>query len=126
MAETFKETFKVTSAQLVEAMSRLLREANVRRVVIKHEGRSIVEFPLTVGVIGAVFAPILAAVGALAALIGDCTLEVEREVTRDEAPGADQAAGPTQADAERQATGTADLSGAPRPPGIDEAAGPRR
>jgi hypothetical protein len=96
MAETFKETIKVTSAQLVEAVGKLLREGNVRRVVIKHEGRSIVEFPLTVGVIGAVFAPILAAVGALAALIGDCTLEVEREVGEDTTRAADGTPGTDQ------------------------------
>jgi Domain of unknown function (DUF4342) len=111
MPETFKETFKVTSAQLVEAMSRLLREANVRRVVIKHEGRPIVEFPLTVGVIGAVFAPILAAVGALAALIGDCTLEVEREVTGDAEPGGAASAGSAAAPGGNQAPGTDEAPG---------------
>ncbi len=92
MAQTFKETFKVTGAQLVEAVRKLLHEGNVRRVIIKHEGRSIIEFPLTVGVIGAVFAPILAAAGAIAALLGDCTLEVEREVP-DQPPGTDQGPG---------------------------------
>jgi len=80
MPETFKESFKVAGNQLVDAVRKLLHEGNVRRVIIKQEGRSIVEFPLTVGVIGAVFAPVLAAVGAIAAVLSECTIEVEREV----------------------------------------------
>ena len=75
---TWKESFKVTSDQLVDAVKKVLHEGNVRRVVIKQDTRTIVEFPLTVGVIGAVFAPILAAVGALAAVLTECTVEVER------------------------------------------------
>ena len=70
---TFKESFKVAADQLVDAVKKLLHEGNVRRIVIKQAGRTVVEFPLTVGVIGAVFAPILAAVGALAAVLTDCT-----------------------------------------------------
>ena len=79
MADTWKETFKVTSEQLVDAVKKVLHEGNVRRVTITHDGHSIAEFPLVVGVIGAVFAPILAAVGAIAAVITECTIEVERE-----------------------------------------------
>ena len=75
---TYKESFKVAGAQLLDAVKTLLREGNVRRVIIKQDGRTVVEFPLTVGVIGTVFAPILAAVGALAAVINECTIEVER------------------------------------------------
>ncbi len=74
----WKESFKVNGEQLVEAVKKLLHEGNVRRVIIKQDNRTIVEFPLTVGVIGAVFAPILAAVGALAAMLTECTVEVER------------------------------------------------
>jgi hypothetical protein len=77
---TFKETFKVTSAQLVDAVKKLLHEGNVRRVVIKQGAHTVAEFPLSVGVIGAVLAPILAAVAAIAALVGECTIEVERVV----------------------------------------------
>ena len=88
MPQTFKESFKVTGAQLVDAVRKLLHEGNVRRVIIKQNGRSLVEFPLTVGVIGAVFAPILAAAGAVAAIIGDCTIEVEREVEDGKGPRA--------------------------------------
>ena len=80
MPETFTESFKVAGNQLVDAVKKLLHEGNVRRVILKQEGRTVVEFPLTVGVIGAVFAPILAAVGAIAAVLSECTIEVEREV----------------------------------------------
>jgi D-aminopeptidase len=77
---TFKESFKVAGDQLVDAVRKILHEGNVRRVVIKQDGRSVAEFPLTAGVIGAVFAPVLAAVGALAAVLTECTVEVERIV----------------------------------------------
>jgi Domain of unknown function (DUF4342) len=83
---TWKESFKVKGEQLVEAVKKLLHEGNVRRVVIKQESRPIVEFPLTVGVIGSVFAPVLAAVGALAAVLTECTIEVERSDAASEAP----------------------------------------
>ena len=75
---TFTESFKVAADQLVDAIKQIIREGNVRRVIIKQDGRSIVEFPITVGVIGTVFAPMLAAAGALAAVLTDCTIEVER------------------------------------------------
>jgi hypothetical protein len=79
MAEqTWKESFKVTGEQLVAAVKQVLHEGNVRRVIIKQDARTVVEFPLTVGVIGTVLAPILAAVGALAAVLTECTIEVER------------------------------------------------
>ena len=75
---TFTESFKVATGQLVDAVKNLLHEGNVRRIVIKQDGRTVAEFPLTVGVVGAVVAPILAAVGALAAVISECTIVVER------------------------------------------------
>jgi hypothetical protein len=80
---TFKESFKVAADQLVDAVKRLLHEGNVRRIIIKQEGRTVAEFPMTVGVIGAVLAPVLAAVGALAAVLTDCTVEVERAAAAD-------------------------------------------
>jgi hypothetical protein len=83
---TFTESFRVAADQLVDAVKKLLHEGNVRRVIIKQDGRSIVEFPLTVGVIGAVLAPVLAAVGAIAAVVTDCTVEVERVVSEDSTP----------------------------------------
>ena len=79
MAErTYKESFKVAADQLVDAVKKLLHEGNVRRVIIKQDGRTIVEFPLTIGVVGTVLAPVVAAVGAIAALLTECTIEVER------------------------------------------------
>jgi aspartokinase len=56
----------------------LRQGGNIRRVVIQHEGRTVAEFPLTVGVVGVVLAPMLAAVAAIAAIIQECTVEVER------------------------------------------------
>jgi hypothetical protein len=79
------ESFKVAADQLVGALKKLVHEGNVRRVIIKQEGRTIVEFPLTVGVIGTVFAPMLAAAGALAAVVSECTIEVERTVASEAA-----------------------------------------
>lgn len=79
---TCKESFKVAGDQLVDAVKKLLHEGNVRRVIIKQDARTIAEFPLTVGVLGAMLAPMLAAVGALAAVMTECTIEVERTVTK--------------------------------------------
>ena len=76
--KTWKETIKVTGAQLVDAVRKLVHEGNVRRVIIKQGNHVVAEFPLSIGVIGVVLAPILAAAGALAAVIKDCTIEVER------------------------------------------------
>ena len=75
---SFKESFKVAADNLVDAVKKLLHEGNVRRIVIKQDGRTVAEFPVTVGVVGAVVAPMLAAVGALAAVLTECTIEVER------------------------------------------------
>lgn len=75
---SFTESFKVAADQLVDGIKKILHEGNVRRVIIKQGGRTVVEFPMTVGVVGAAFAPILAAAGALAAVLTECTIEVER------------------------------------------------
>jgi hypothetical protein len=75
---TWYESIKVEGGQLVDKVAQLIREGNVRRIVIKQGDRTIAEFPLTIGVVGAVFAPVLAGVGAIAALIGDCSILVER------------------------------------------------
>lgn len=72
------ESFKVKGEQLHSEVKRLIHEGNVRRIVIKQGDHVIAEFPLTVGVVGAMLAPVLAAVGALAALVTECTIEVER------------------------------------------------
>ena len=83
---TFKESFKVAADQMVDAVKKLVHEGNVRRVIIKQGNRSIAEFPLTAGVIGAVLAPMLAAIGAIAAVATDCTIEVERVVEEQSTP----------------------------------------
>ena len=71
------EKVEATGNELVDRLKSILHEGNVRRVVIKQRDRTVAEFPLTVGVVGTVAAPLLAAVGALVALLGDCSLEVE-------------------------------------------------
>jgi hypothetical protein len=75
---TWWETIKVQGGELVDIVKRLVREGNVRRIVIKQGDRTVAEFPLTAGVVGAVFAPILAAVGAIAALTQECSISIER------------------------------------------------
>jgi len=75
-----RESFRVTGREVVEKVRELIKEGNVRRIIItSKEGKTISEFPLTVGVVGAVIAPVLAAVGAIAALIAECTITVDRE-----------------------------------------------
>ena len=85
--------------KLLETVRRLIREGNVRRIVIKQGDISVAEFPLTAGVVGAVFAPALAAVGAIAALVTDCSIAVERELpkTPAQAVAATHGAGEEQA-----------------------------
>jgi hypothetical protein len=73
------ESFKVTGDDLLKRVKELIHEGNVRRVVVKQGSRTVVEFPVTVGVVGALAAPVLAALGAVAALLSECTIEVERE-----------------------------------------------
>ena len=73
------ETFKVKGDELLKRVKEIVREGNARRVVVKQGARTVIEFPVTVGVVGALAAPALAALGALAALLTECTIEVERE-----------------------------------------------
>ena len=75
-----QESFKVRGEDLVKTVKKLIKEGNVRRIIITDKNEKVIaEFPLTIGVVGAVFAPILAAVGAIAALIAECTITVEIE-----------------------------------------------
>lgn len=77
--DTFEESIKVEGTKLVEKVRELVAEGNVRRITIKDKnGKELVQFPLTIGVIGTVFAPVLAAIGALAALVSECTILIER------------------------------------------------
>jgi hypothetical protein len=79
---TWQEEFRATGDCLVEQVQRLVREGNVRRVIVEHEGDIVLELPLTVGVVGALLAPQVAALGALAALVTSCTITVERQEPR--------------------------------------------
>jgi hypothetical protein len=80
MAKTFKETFTTTGEQLVKKIKELVEEGNVRKITIHDKsGKELMSFPLTFGVVGALLAPVLAAVGAMAALVGECTISVERD-----------------------------------------------
>lgn len=79
--KTFWESFKAEGENVVEKVKQIVHEGNVRRVVVKQNDRIVAEFPLTAGVVGAVLAPVLAAIGALVALMKDCTIEVERTRT---------------------------------------------
>jgi hypothetical protein len=81
MRETKKTTeeFSVNGDELLAKVKSLINEGNIRRVIIKDaEKKTLIEFPVTVGVIGAVLVPIWAAIGAIAALVTKCTIVVER------------------------------------------------
>lgn len=98
MAEPAWESIKVTGAQVASRLKAILHEGNVRQVVVKQTGRTVAVFPLTVGLVGAVGAPVLAAVGALAALLTDCTIEVERAGTAPTSRRATKRRSPRQRD----------------------------
>jgi len=73
------ETMEVTGDELLAKVKEIVREGNVRRIIIRNEeGKKLLEVPLTIGVVGAVLLPVWAAVGALAALMTDCTIEIEK------------------------------------------------
>ena len=77
--DNIKEEFKVKGEELVEKVRQLIHEGNVRRLIIKDEtGKVYLEIPVTVGVIGALIAPLLAAVGAIAAMVANLKIEVIR------------------------------------------------
>lgn len=77
--KTIKEEFEVVGSELVDKVKALIHEGNVRRIIVKDQaGRTLMEFPLTIGVIGTILAPVLAAVGGIAALAMKYTLVVER------------------------------------------------
>lgn len=77
---TTKESFSLHGEHLLKKVKELIAEGNVRKITITDKaGKELMSFPLTIGVVGALLAPVLAAIGALAALIGECTITVERE-----------------------------------------------
>lgn len=80
MTEKLTEEVKVKGEDLLKKVKELIREGNIRRIIIKNEnGEPYVEIPLTLGVVGMVFAPVLAAVGAIAALASNFTIEVQKK-----------------------------------------------
>ena len=79
--KTVWERAKVEGKDVLGHVQRIVAEGNARRIIIKQKGAPVAEFPLTVGVVGAVLAPVLAAIGAIAALATECTVEIERTVT---------------------------------------------
>ena len=76
------EKFTVSGSQLVDKIKQLIHGGNIRRVRVLHEGRPVLEIPLSIGApavaIGILIAPVLAALGAFAALVTECTIEVEK------------------------------------------------
>ncbi len=88
MERTWWEKIEGTTDQVLGELKRLVAEGNVRRVVVKQRGKTVAEFPLTIGVVGAVLAPVAAAIGALTALLTECTIEVEKSAS-------DATSGPT-------------------------------
>ena len=80
MADT--EKFRVSGSEIVEKVKQLIHEGNIRKVRLVHEDRTIIEIPLSIGApaaaLGIMAAPVLAAIGAFAALVTECTIEVEK------------------------------------------------
>jgi len=81
--QRYQEELQVMGEQLLTRVKELVHEGNVRRIIIKQEGHTIMEIPLTVGVVGVLVAPALAAIGAIGALMAQCSIEV----VRSERPG---------------------------------------
>lgn len=75
---TRREEFAVTGERLVAEIKRLVNEGNIRRISIKQGDKTLIEVPLTLGVIGIALMPVWAAIGAIAALVTECTIVVEK------------------------------------------------
>ncbi len=79
MSNTHTEEFRVNGEELLAKVKQLIHEGNIRRLIIKDkEGRTVLEIPLTFGVVGAILAPTLVAVGAVAAMLSEATVVVEK------------------------------------------------
>lgn len=76
--KTTREELQIMGENLLTTVKRLIHEGNVRRIIIKQDEHTVLELPLTIGVVGVVLAPALVAVGAISALMTNCTIEVER------------------------------------------------
>ena len=74
------DEFQVKGEELIAKVKELVREGNIRRIIIDNEeGKTLIEIPLTIGVVGAFLLPVFAAVGAIAAMVTNCTIRVERK-----------------------------------------------
>ncbi|HEV8635387.1 MAG TPA: DUF4342 domain-containing protein [Chloroflexota bacterium] len=123
--KTIQERVQTEGPELVERVKQLANEAGVRRISIQHEGRTLFEFPLAIGVVGALIAPQLAALGAVAALVTNCTITVEREAATGggasggtgasggSASGSSGTAGGTSGSAPGASGGTSSQTGSP-------------
>jgi hypothetical protein len=77
--KTFTEEFSVTGEEILAKIKELIHEGNIRRIIIKDkEGRTLIEVPLTLGVVGVILVPVWAAIGAVAALVSEATIVVEK------------------------------------------------
>lgn len=75
-----REEFKVNGEEVIKKIKELVKEGNIRRIIIKNEeGKTLIEAPLTLGVVGVALLPVWAAIGAIAAMVANCTIVVERK-----------------------------------------------
>ena len=87
--KTFWQTIETSGEQVLTTLKELIEAGNVRRIRVRHKDRVIAEFPLTVGVIGTLIAPVAAAIGALTAVLTECSIDVERAQQDPPAPSPD-------------------------------------
>ncbi|MBN1196620.1 MAG: DUF4342 domain-containing protein [Candidatus Aminicenantes bacterium] len=79
--KTRHEEFKVTGGEIIDRIKELIHQGNIRRIIIKNEnGATLIEIPLTLGLVGAALLPVLAAVGAIGALVARMTIVIEKIV----------------------------------------------
>lgn len=84
---SFKETFSEKGENLLKKIKELINEGNVRKITISDKnGKEVMSFPVTIGVVGVVLAPVFAAIGALAAILTECKITVERNDKSDDEP----------------------------------------
>ena len=76
---TTTETIQCTGAGLADKVKELVHQGNVRRITVRHDGNIVLSIPVTLGVVGTLLVPWAAAVGAVAAILTNCSLEVERQ-----------------------------------------------
>ena len=92
--QTIWETIRLQGSELLDKLKEIIQQGNARKIVIKQGDRIVAEFPLTAGVVGTLLVPVLAAIGALVALLNDCSIDVERVVPKSR-PDSSQTSDPT-------------------------------